>query len=164
MCEREWNREIWTPVLEMHSVRLAICVRCDSKVRFKRSGWSSRCNRPATLKVKNICPQRANYQWDRLSILYQYSDNNTAPGVCSRCVCMCGFTAVCVQFGWDKCRAQIPSMGHHTWPYVTSLIMKRLSVVKLHTSRWIVLGEFLKWIVVGKAQVGADCGYLSFFF
>ncbi len=20
-----------------------------------------------------------------------------------------------------KCRAQIPSMGHHTWPYVTSL-------------------------------------------
>uniref|UniRef100_A0A671PHR1 FHA domain-containing protein n=1 Tax=Sinocyclocheilus anshuiensis TaxID=1608454 RepID=A0A671PHR1_9TELE len=35
----------------------------------------------------------------------------TAPGVCSRCV-------VCV---WDKCRALIPSMGHHTWPHVTSL-------------------------------------------
>ncbi len=28
---------------------------------------------------------------------------------------------VCVHFGWDKCRAQIPSMGHHTWPHVTSL-------------------------------------------
>ncbi len=41
----------------------------------------------------------------------------TAPGVCSRCV----FTAVCVIFGWVKCRARIPSMGHHTWPYVTSL-------------------------------------------
>ncbi len=31
----------------------------------------------------------------------------------------CVFTAVCVHFGWVKCRAQIPSMGHHTWPYVT---------------------------------------------
>uniref|UniRef100_A0A672JU87 G1 to S phase transition 2 n=1 Tax=Sinocyclocheilus grahami TaxID=75366 RepID=A0A672JU87_SINGR len=31
------------------------------------------------------------------------------------------FTAVCVHFGWDKCRALIPSMGHHTWPHVTSL-------------------------------------------
>jgi len=23
--------------------------------------------------------------------------------------------------GWDKCRAQIPNMGHHTLLYVTSL-------------------------------------------
>ncbi len=23
--------------------------------------------------------------------------------------------------GWVKCRAQIPSMGHHTWPHITSL-------------------------------------------
>ncbi len=38
-------------------------------------------------------------------------------GVCSRCV----FTAVCVHFGWVNCRAQIPSMGHHTWAYVKSL-------------------------------------------
>ncbi len=34
---------------------------------------------------------------------------------------VCVFTAVCVHFGWDKCRAQIPSMGHHTWPRVISL-------------------------------------------
>ncbi len=33
-------------------------------------------------------------------------------------VCVHG---VCVHFGWVKCRAQIPSMGHHTWLYVTSL-------------------------------------------
>ncbi len=45
----------------------------------------------------------------------------TAVCVCSRCVCVCVFTAVCVHFGWDKCRAQILSMGNHTWPYVTSL-------------------------------------------
>ncbi len=37
--------------------------------------------------------------------------------VCVHGVCV--FTAVCVQFGLDKCRAQIPNMGHHTWPYVT---------------------------------------------
>ncbi len=43
----------------------------------------------------------------------------TAPGVCSRCVCV--HCCVCVHFGWVNCRAQIPSMGHHTWPYATSL-------------------------------------------
>ncbi len=41
------------------------------------------------------------------------------PLVCVHGVCV--FTAVCVHFGWVKCRAQIPSMGHHTWPYVMSL-------------------------------------------
>ncbi len=39
--------------------------------------------------------------------------------VCVHGVCV--FTAVCVHFGWVICRARIPSMGHHTWPYVTSL-------------------------------------------
>ncbi len=33
------------------------------------------------------------------------------------CVCVC----VCVHFGWVNCRAQIPNIGYHTWPYVTSL-------------------------------------------
>uniref|UniRef100_A0A8C2JC28 ATP-dependent RNA helicase n=1 Tax=Cyprinus carpio TaxID=7962 RepID=A0A8C2JC28_CYPCA len=32
--------------------------------------------------------------------------------VCVHGVCV--FT-VCVHFGWDNCRALIPSMGHHTW-------------------------------------------------
>ncbi len=58
----------------------------------------------------------------------------TAPGVCvcvcsllcecvsvCVCVCLCVFTAVCVHFGWVKCRARIPSIGHHNWPHVTSL-------------------------------------------
>ncbi len=35
--------------------------------------------------------------------------------------CVCSLLCVCVHFGWVKCRAQIPSMCHHTWPYVTSL-------------------------------------------
>ncbi len=39
--------------------------------------------------------------------------------VCVHGVCV--FTAVCVHFGWVKCRARILSMGHHTWLYVTSL-------------------------------------------
>uniref|UniRef100_A0A671TDB5 Eukaryotic translation initiation factor 4 gamma 3-like n=1 Tax=Sinocyclocheilus anshuiensis TaxID=1608454 RepID=A0A671TDB5_9TELE len=38
----------------------------------------------------------------------------TAPGVCSRCVCV----HCCVCALWmGKCRALIPSMGHHTWPH-----------------------------------------------
>ncbi len=41
--------------------------------------------------------------------------------VCVHGLCVCVFTAVCVHFGWFKCRAQIPSMGHHTWPHVMSL-------------------------------------------
>ncbi len=41
----------------------------------------------------------------------------TAPGVCSWCVC--SLLCVCT-LGWDKCRAQIPSMGHRTWSYVAS--------------------------------------------
>ncbi len=44
---------------------------------------------------------------------------------------VCSFTVyvllqVCVHccecaLGWVKCRGQIPSMGHHTWPHTTSL-------------------------------------------
>ncbi len=75
----------------------------------------------------------------------------TAPGVCSRCVCsrcvfvcvcvhgvclcVC-FHGVCVHLGWIKCRAQIPSKGHHTWSYVTSLIYN------MHTYTFL-LGYFL---------------------
>ncbi len=35
----------------------------------------------------------------------------TAPRVPQHCVHV---------LGWVKCRAQIPSMGHHTWPRVLS--------------------------------------------
>ncbi len=41
--------------------------------------------------------------------------------VCVHGVCVFTAVCVCVHFGWVNCRAQIPSMGHHTWPYVTSL-------------------------------------------
>ncbi len=44
--------------------------------------------------------------------------------VCVHGVCVCVFTAVCVHFGWVKCRAQIPSMGHHTWSYNKSVFIK----------------------------------------
>ncbi len=29
---------------------------------------------------------------------------------------MCVCSLLCVPFRWVKCRAQILSMGHHTWP------------------------------------------------
>ncbi len=33
----------------------------------------------------------------------------------------CVFTVCVYALGWVECRAQIPSMGHHTWPHITSL-------------------------------------------
>ncbi len=50
----------------------------------------------------------------------------TAPGVCSRWVCV--HCCVCA-LGWVNCRAQIPSMGHHTWPHFTSLVLKMMCFV-----------------------------------
>ncbi len=35
-------------------------------------------------------------------------------------VCVCVHCCVCT-LGWVKFRAQILSMGHHTWPHITSL-------------------------------------------
>ncbi len=58
-------------------------------------------------------------------------------------VCVHYCVCVCVHFGWVKCRAQIPSMGHHTWPYVTSLHLfffshKKYycSFIKLQLNHW----------------------------
>ncbi len=49
--------------------------------------------------------------------------------VCVHGVCV--FTAVCVHLGWDKYRAQIPSMGHHTWSYVTSLSLMLWLIINM---------------------------------
>ncbi len=49
--------------------------------------------------------------------------------VCVQGVCV--FTAVCAHFGWVKCRAQIPSMGHHTWLYVMSLSLSNKPTTKI---------------------------------
>ncbi len=38
----------------------------------------------------------------------------------SVCLCLCLCLCVCA-LGWLKCRAHIPSMGHRTWPHVTSI-------------------------------------------
>ncbi len=44
--------------------------------------------------------------------------------VCVHSVCL--FTSHCCvcALGWVKCRPQIPSMGHHTWPHVASFPLK----------------------------------------
>ncbi len=69
-----------------------------------------------TLNTTTRCPW-ARHRTPQLKCL------PTAPGVCSRCVCftVCVCVCVCVCFGLVNCRAQILSMGHCTWPYVTSL-------------------------------------------
>ncbi len=57
----------------------------------------------------------------------------TAPGLCSLCVCVCVFTAVCVHLGWVNCRAWIRSMSRHfhffTFLYTTVL---RFGVSKIY--------------------------------
>ncbi len=69
--------------------------------------------------------------------------------VCVHCVCV--FTAVCVYFGWVICRAQILSMGHHTWPYVTSLSLFSLNKLNQYFKKAFCfysgyLGIILKWV------------------
>ncbi len=57
--------------------------------------------------------------------------------VCVHSVCV--FTTVCVHFGWVNCRAQIPSMGHHTWPHVTSLhVTSKLTAMLLGCCGWLL--------------------------
>ncbi len=57
---------------------------------------------------------------------------NCSPGagamaaLCSGCVfTVCVFTTHCCvcALGWVKCRAPISSMGHHTWQYITLLLL-----------------------------------------
>ncbi len=62
-----------------------------------------------------------------IGVVLSFLQERLLPGRCNingcplNCVfTVCVFNAVCVHFGWIKCRALIPSMGHHTWPYVTS--------------------------------------------
>ncbi len=55
----------------------------------------------------------------------------------------CPLLRVCVHFGWVKCRAQIPSMGHHTWPYVTSLSLSIILSVRMY-----FLCQYQRWISV----------------
>ncbi len=62
--------------------------------------------------------------------------------VCVQGVCV--FTAVCVHLGWVKCRAQILSLGRHTWPHVTSLSLNKHSLCLGHImSHMIIFISFI---------------------
>ncbi len=53
---------------------------------------------------------------------------------CSGCVfmvCVC-VHGVCVHFGWDKCRAQIPSMGHHLAVCHITYLLTHFTYTHLH--------------------------------
>ncbi len=47
---------------------------------------------------------------------------------------VCVFTAVCAHFWWVKCRARIPSMGHHTWLYATPLSLSKNPIPEFQTA------------------------------
>ncbi len=77
--------------------------------------------------VRNAAIHRKNNWWKH-TVIFITNKICTAKTSINGCpllrVCVhgvCVFTAVCVHFGWVKCRAQILSMGYHTWSYVTSL-------------------------------------------
>ncbi len=54
-----------------------------------------------------------------------YGNAELSPG--SPAPCMCSLLCVCTL--WVKCRAQIPSMGNHTWSHVTSLLLFSINPV-----------------------------------
>ncbi len=60
---------------------------------------------------RSIPPSIPRLRWDPWA---RHRTPNYSPGATAICVCVCAL-------GWVKCRAQIPSMGHHTWPHITSL-------------------------------------------
>ncbi len=64
-------------------------------------------------------------------------DYQSSPG--SQCVCVCVHCCVCALW-MGKCWAQILSMGHHTWSYVTSLSL--IWVQTIMVSSWVYLGIF----------------------
>ncbi len=51
--------------------------------------------------------------------------------VCVHGVCVC-VHGVCVHFGWDKCRAQIPSMGHHLAVCHITYLLTHFTYTHLH--------------------------------
>ncbi len=53
--------------------------------------------------------------------------------MCAHGVCVCSLLCVCA-LGWVKRRVQIQSMGHHTWPHVTSLLTPYTQYTQSHTT------------------------------
>ncbi len=94
-------------------------------------------------------PSIPRLRWDPWA---RHRTPNCSPGTaalaahCSGCVftvCVCVHYCVCA-LGWVKCRAQIPSMGHHTWPHVTSLSLISHIQFSIHyTIIWCLIPERL---------------------
>ncbi len=86
----------------------------------------------------------------------------SAPDVCSQCVCV--FTAVCA-LQWVKCRAQILSMGHHTWPHVTTLSLSLTSTQKFLVIMGAVVFVWWCWTEVNLRLISSTlnllCPHLS---
>ncbi len=82
--------------------------------------------------------------------------------VCVHC-CVCAL-------GWVKCRAQIPSMGHHIWPHVTSLhftftkfvyVWLRKSFYSRLLSEWGQIKAGFFWKVKTQGWISTHCSWSS---
>ncbi len=60
--------------------------------------------------------------------------------VCVHC-CECAL-------GWVKCRGQIPSMGHHTWPHTTSLSPFPLFFYSVLVTKYVFIVHCVYWVCV----------------
>ncbi len=74
------------------------------------------------IKVKKSKSVKETPVWQLLTLLHM-----TLLQVCVHC-CECAL-------GWVKCRGQIPSMGHHTWPHTTSLSLSLFLYIHLDRSQ-----------------------------
>ncbi len=103
--------------------------------------------------VNNQCslpPSIPRLKWDPWA---RHRTPNCSPGVAAMCVCACACMRVraCVcAFGWVKCRAQIPSMGHHVWVWVCVCVCV---CEKIRCNPFVILNIFI-----------SNCNLITHFF
>ncbi len=104
---------------------------------------------------------------DWVETLEQGTEPPTAPRAPQQYVCV--HCCVCA-LGWVKCRAQIPSMGHHIWPHVTSLhftftkfvyVWLRKSFYSRLLSEWGTNQGRFCWKVKTQGWISTHCSWSS---
>ncbi len=115
-CDQNWIVSIITPVFWLNPNVVGSSLRSGRDC--VGGGWMY--SPLSTFNTMTRCPW-ASHRTPTSLRAPQHKSLPIAPGVCSRCVCVRSrCVCVCVCALWmGKCRARIPTMGHHTWLYVT---------------------------------------------
>ncbi len=105
LMDRDLDLEIWTC-----NLRLWVRISGLAGIVFGGGGCEQRAFSP---------PSIPRLRWDPWA---RHRTPNCSPGAatlaahCSGCVCV-------YALGWVKCRAQIPSVAHHTWPQINFFLI-----------------------------------------